>query len=55
MIFIDYSIIDDCQNLDHSYGEICVRCNRCGRFKKENIDDVEQRLDEILKEEFGED
>lgn len=24
--------IDDCQNLEESYGEICVHCNKCGRF-----------------------
>lgn len=32
-IFIDYSVTKDCVNSD-SYGEICVRCNRCRRFNK---------------------
>lgn len=27
-----FGALDDCQNLDESYGEICVRCNKCGRF-----------------------
>lgn len=25
-------ITDNCKNLLDSYGEICVHCNRCGRF-----------------------
>ena len=32
---IDYGVTDDCQNLEESYGEICVKCNKCGRFDKE--------------------
>lgn len=32
---IDMSVIDNCQNLAESYGEICVKCNKCGRFDKE--------------------
>ncbi len=24
--------IDACENLEESYGCICVNCNRCGRF-----------------------
>lgn len=31
-IHIDFSVADDCKNLEDSYGEICVRCNKCGRF-----------------------
>lgn len=31
MIFIDYSVTKDCVNPD-SYGIICVKCNKCGRF-----------------------
>ena len=26
------AVIDDCKNKKESYGEICVRCNLCGRF-----------------------
>ena len=33
------SVIDDCKNLQESYGEICVRCNKCGRFDKEAADE----------------
>jgi len=29
---------DNCQNLEESYGEICVRCNKCGRFCEEQED-----------------
>lgn len=32
--FIDFKARDDCENLENSYGEICVKCNRCGRFNK---------------------
>ena len=31
-VHIDFSISDDCQNIIESYGEICVKCNCCGRF-----------------------
>lgn len=24
--------LEECQNLDDSYGEICVKCNKCGRY-----------------------
>ena len=35
-IHIDYDVSPDCVNPD-SYGEICVRCGRCGRkFSKED-------------------
>ena len=30
---IDIGVAKNCKNPD-SYGEICVRCNRCGRFDK---------------------
>jgi len=30
--FIDFSVREDCVNLMDSYGEICVKCNSCGRF-----------------------
>ena len=32
IIHIDFAISRDCQNLEASYGEICVKCNKCGRF-----------------------
>jgi len=31
MVFIDYAPIKGCKNPD-SYGEICVKCNKCHRF-----------------------
>ena len=34
-IYVSYAVTDDCKNLEESYGEICVRCNKCGRFDKE--------------------
>lgn len=33
MIHIDYSPIPKCKNPD-SFGMICVKCNKCGRFTK---------------------
>ena len=29
---IDIVPIKGCKNLVESYGEICVKCNKCGRF-----------------------
>lgn len=29
---IDFEPIKDCQNIEETYGYICVKCNRCGRF-----------------------
>ncbi len=37
-IYISYAVTDDCKNLEESYGEICVRCNKCGRFDKEEAE-----------------
>ena len=34
-IFVDFQPIDDCKNPE-SYGEICVQCNQCGRFDRED-------------------
>lgn len=33
-LFIDYAVSKNCKNLSESYGEICVKCNKCGRFDK---------------------
>jgi hypothetical protein len=35
MIHIDFSVTDNCNNLESSYGEICVKCNACGRFNED--------------------
>ena len=32
---IDIGVAKNCKNPD-SYGEICVRCNKCGRFDKDH-------------------
>jgi hypothetical protein len=32
MEFLDYSAEFGCLNLEESYGEICVKCNKCGRW-----------------------
>lgn len=31
------SVLDKCYNLEESYGEICVRCNCCGRIDKKTM------------------
>lgn len=61
MIHFDISALDGCENLMESYGEICVRCNKCGRFKapteeelkKEAEDEaeIERLFDELFAEE----
>lgn len=33
-LFIDNAVSKNCKNLSESYGEICVKCNKCGRFDK---------------------
>ena len=34
-LYLGSPVIDDCQNLMESYSEICVGCNKCGRYDKE--------------------
>lgn len=41
MIHIQLTPIEDCKNFEDSYGEICVRCNLCGRFDKAESEDKE--------------
>lgn len=41
---ISLAVIDGCKNLEDSYGDICVRCNECGRF---NEDDVKENDNEV--------
>jgi hypothetical protein len=36
--YISIGVTDDCKNLEESYGEICVRCNKCGRFDEEKAE-----------------
>ena len=36
MVHIDFGVSKDCVNTD-SYGEICVKCNCCGRFGEETM------------------
>ena len=43
-VHICLAVIDGCKNMD-SYGEICVRCNECGRFD-EGVQDVDQKESE---------
>lgn len=37
MMHIDYSVAEDYLNPFDSYGEICTRCNSCGRFSKDTM------------------
>ena len=30
-IFVDYKVSKNCKSLQESYGEICVKCGKCGR------------------------
>lgn len=42
-IHICISALDECKNLEQSFGEICVRCNKCGRFdEKAKIEENER-------------
>lgn len=51
---IDYSCRDDCKNLEESYGEICVQCNRCGRFDVD-VDRMAPLVEELWRKENGTD
>jgi hypothetical protein len=32
--FIDFAPIKNCKSPELTYGEICVKCNKCGRFNQ---------------------
>lgn len=32
MLFIDYAPVKNCKSPMETYGEICIKCNKCGRF-----------------------
>lgn len=34
MTFDETYVLENCENLEQSYGEICVKCNKCGRYSK---------------------
>ena len=40
-VFVDYTPADDCKN-DESYGEICVKCGKCGREFDKGIMTVDE-------------
>jgi hypothetical protein len=42
ILHITYSVTEDCKNDGGAYGEICTRCNKCGRWGgREEADDTE--------------
>ena len=43
-IHVSYGVTDDCKNLEESYGEICVRCNKCGRFDEEKAENDKEEI-----------
>lgn len=36
MVFDEIGTLENCENLEESFGEICVHCNKCGRFDKKD-------------------
>ena len=46
MIHIDYTAMKDCKNSD-TYGEICVKCNKCHRFNE--IKEINNELETNYK------
>lgn len=48
LIHIDFGVTDNCKNLMESYGEICVKCNKCGRF--DEADEWQKMCEEAEKE-----
>lgn len=45
MLIVDYGVTDDCKNLEQSYGVICVKCNKCGRFDLTESEDKDNETD----------
>lgn len=41
---IDLAATNICKNRAESYGEVCVRCNECGRFNKERAEEIIYRI-----------
>jgi hypothetical protein len=46
---ISRTVIDGCQNLEASYGEICVECNKCGRYNGRDLKKEKSELIELLE------
>ena len=36
-MFIDFAPVKDCKSQSETYGEICIRCNKCGRFDEGGV------------------
>jgi hypothetical protein len=32
-LHIDYAPVPECEMFEFTYGEVCIKCNVCGRFK----------------------
>lgn len=45
-LFLDFRPVEDCQNPDETFGEICLQCNKRGRF---NLD-YGKLLDQLDRE-----
>lgn len=46
-VFVDFESTKDCTNPD-SFGYICVKCNKCGRFNKEkSLSKKEEKMKEV--------
>lgn len=35
-IHYDYRPVQECDQVEFTYGEICIKCNKCGRFNKKS-------------------
>ena len=44
MTAIDFTALSDCKNPE-AYGEICLGCDRCGKFK----DRINALIDEVYR------
>lgn len=60
-MFADYGVLDGCQNVESSYGEVCVQCNKCGRFRepteeeKQRETEAEIEIERLFDEAFSDD
>ena len=50
IIHMDYAPIPECKMGEFTYGEVCIKCNVCGRFKDEPVPTEEEVRRELKGE-----
>jgi len=50
VIHLDYVPVPECTMQEFTYGEICIKCNVCGRFKDQPVPTAEEVRRELKGE-----